>query len=56
MQSTCHLVILERRRYRSLICVFFISEAGGRVSVCMCGYTHTHTHTAHKRGRREEDV
>ena len=40
-------VIYDRRRYRVVVSIFSISNAGGSVSGCRCVYTHTHTHTAH---------
>ena len=39
-------VIFDRRKDRSVACVFSIFNAGGSVCVCVCVYTHTHTHAA----------
>jgi len=47
-ESTCGMawgVIFERRKDRSVVCVFVIFNAGGSVYGCMCVYTHAHTHT-----------
>ena len=49
-EATCCLawgVIFDRRRDRSVVCVFSIFDAGGSVCGCRCVYTHTHTYTAH---------
>jgi len=48
-ESTCCLVwgvISDSRRDRGVVCVCFISNAGGSVGGCMCVYTHAQTHTA----------
>jgi len=48
-ESTCCMAwgdIFGRRKYRGVVCVFSIFNAGGSVCGCMCVYTHTHTHTA----------
>jgi len=45
-ESTCRLawwVIFDRRKDRSVVCVFSIFNAGGSVGVCVCIRTHTHT-------------
>jgi len=49
-EGTCCLawgVICEKRRDRSVVCVFSIFDAVWSVCGCMCVYTHTHTPTAH---------
>jgi len=48
-ESTCCLawgIIFDRRKGRSVVCVFSIFKAGGSVCGCMCVHTRTHTHTA----------
>jgi len=48
-ESTCCLacrVIFDRRKYRGVVCVFSIFNAGGSACGCMWVYMHTHTHTA----------
>ena len=48
-KGTCCLalgVICDKRKDRSVVCVFSILNAGGSVCGCMCVYTHTHTHPA----------
>jgi len=50
-ESACCLAwgaIFDRRKYRGVVCVFSIFNAGGSVCVCECVYTHTHTHTLHR--------
>ena len=45
-EGTCCLawgVICDKRKDRSVVCVFSILNAGGNVCVYMCVYTHTHT-------------
>ena len=47
-EGTCCLAWgggFDRRRDRSVVCVFSILNVCGSVCGCMCVYTHTHTHT-----------
>ena len=46
-ESACCLawgVISDRRKDRSVVCVFSIFNAGGSLCGCVCVYAHTHTH------------
>jgi len=49
-EGTCCLawgLIVDKRRYKGVVCVISIFNAGGSVCGCMCVYTHRHTHAAH---------
>ena len=50
MKGTCcslrGVLFFDRRKDRSVVCVFSIFNAGGSVCGCVCVYTHTHIHTA----------